>query len=67
LVRECGGEPVASSPVGEPGPAHVTVVPAGGDQLGHGELVERARPVGQPPLGERFGDQIGREDEPAEA
>jgi hypothetical protein len=35
-------EPVAPPPVGEPGPADLPVVVAGGDELSEGELVEAA-------------------------
>jgi hypothetical protein len=68
FAAQRGGQPVPPPAVGEPGPAHVPVVGAGRDELGQGQLVERAGlPVGQL-LGR--GDIVGQvagQDEPAEA
>ena len=42
LVGEYADEPVATSPVGEAGPADLSVVRSAGDELGEGELVDGA-------------------------
>jgi hypothetical protein len=63
-----GGQPVPAPAVGEPGPAHVPVVGSGRDELGQGQLIERAGlPVGQPLGRGDIAHQVAGQDQPAEA
>ena len=59
LTVERGHELVASTAIGEPRTADVSVVSAGGDELGHRQLLESAWSVGQALGGEYVLEEVG--------
>jgi hypothetical protein len=68
LAGERVDEPVTPAPIRQPRPPDVPVVGTAGDELGEGELVERAGKGALGPLDlDELVDQRGRHDEPAEA